>query len=128
MTNPPVYTTGSWRPYPGHEDAFLDEWLEFASWSARMPGAQLAFLARDLRDAERFVSFVGWDSLDDIHAWKTSPEFKPRMARVQAQYRQVRSHRGRGRRDGQLEPTTLTRDTTMPHHAVICGSACPACT
>ena len=81
---PPVYTTGSWRPFPGHEDAFLEEWREFAEWSAGMPGAHSTVLARDQRDPERFVSFMGWDSLDDVRAWKSSSEFKPRMARVQA--------------------------------------------
>ncbi|HET7380154.1 MAG TPA: antibiotic biosynthesis monooxygenase family protein [Gaiellales bacterium] len=81
---PPSYTTGSWRPLPGHEAAFLDEWREFANWSAGMPGAHLAILARDLRDADRFVSFMGWDGLDDVRNWKRSPEFKSRMARVQA--------------------------------------------
>lgn len=80
----PAYTTGSWRPFPGHEEAFLDEWQEFANWSASLPGAQVAILARDLRDPDRFVSYMGWDSLDHVHDWKHSPEFKPRMARVQA--------------------------------------------
>jgi heme-degrading monooxygenase HmoA len=79
----PVYTTGSWRPFPSHEDAFLDAWREFANWSCRLPGAQPALLARDLRDPDRFVSFVGWDSIDAVRAWKSSPEFKPHMARVQ---------------------------------------------
>jgi heme-degrading monooxygenase HmoA len=76
----PVYTTGSWRTFPGHEDAFLDAWQGFASWSCRLPGAQLT---RDLRDPDRFVSFVGWNSIDDVRAWKSSPEFKPHMACVQ---------------------------------------------
>jgi len=26
----PVYTTGSWQPFPGHEDDFLAAWREFA--------------------------------------------------------------------------------------------------
>ncbi len=79
----PVYTTGSWRPFPGHEDAFLDAWQEFATWSSHLPGAQPAMLTRDLRDPDRFISFVGWDSIDAVHAWKSSPDFKPHMARVQ---------------------------------------------
>lgn len=83
MTATPVYTTGSWRPFAGSEQAFLDAWEEFANWSAQLPGAQQAVLARDLRDPERFVSIVGWDDLDAVRAWKSSPEFKPRMARVQ---------------------------------------------
>jgi heme-degrading monooxygenase HmoA len=81
--NPPVYTTGSWRPHPGHGERFLDAWTEFANWSAGMPGVHMAVLARDLRDPERFVSVVGWDSIEAVRAWKSSPQFKPRMARVQ---------------------------------------------
>ena len=82
-TTPPIYTTGSWRPFPEHEQGFLDAWLDFARWSMRMPGAGSAFLARDQRDPERFVSFVAWDNIDAVRAWKTSPDFKRQMARVQ---------------------------------------------
>jgi heme-degrading monooxygenase HmoA len=78
-----VYTTGSWRPFPGHEEAFLEAWREFASWSCRMPGAHAAVLGRDLRDPVRFVSFMGWESIDDVHSWKASPDFKSHMAPVQ---------------------------------------------
>jgi heme-degrading monooxygenase HmoA len=79
-----TYTTGSWKPFPGHEAAFVEAWTEFSSWASTMPGAGRAILARDLRDPERFVSFVEWESIDAIRGWKTSPEFKLRMARVQA--------------------------------------------
>jgi heme-degrading monooxygenase HmoA len=79
-----AYTTGSWKPFPGHEDQFVRAWIEFSNWASTMPGAGQAFLARDLRDQERFVSVVEWESLDSIRAWKASPEFKPRMAQVQA--------------------------------------------
>ena len=84
MSTAPVYATGSWRPYPGREDEFVDAWIDFANWTAEMPGAHAAVLARDLRDPERFVSFSSWDSLEAIRVWKTSPEFKPRMALVQS--------------------------------------------
>jgi heme-degrading monooxygenase HmoA len=79
-----TYTTGSWKPFPGHEDAFVAAWIEFSSWASTLPGAGRAILARDLRDPERFVSIVEWASIDAVRGWKTSPEFKPRMARVQA--------------------------------------------
>jgi heme-degrading monooxygenase HmoA len=82
-TTPAIYTTGSWRPFPEHEQGFLDAWLDFAQWSMRMPGAGSARLARDQRDPERFVSFVAWDNLQAVRAWKTSPHFKLHMARVQ---------------------------------------------
>lgn len=79
-----VYTTGSWKPFAGQEEAFLAEWHEFMEWACSLPGAGRAVLARDLRDPERFVSFAVWDDLESVKAWKGSPEFKPRMSRVQA--------------------------------------------
>lgn len=80
---PAAYTTGSWRPIPGHEEAFLAEWRAFMAWSCSLPGAGRAVLSRDLRDPERFVSYAAWNDVEAIRAWKSSPEFKPRMARVQ---------------------------------------------
>jgi heme-degrading monooxygenase HmoA len=78
-----VYTTGSWRPFPGAEEPFLGAWKEFAAWACTHPGARHATLARDLRDPERFVSFIAWDDIESVRAWKSSPEFKSRMSRVQ---------------------------------------------
>ena len=78
-----VYATGSWKPFEGQEEAFLEEWREFMAWACSLPGAGRAVLARDLRDPERFVSFSTWDSIESVKAWKSSPEFKPRMSRVQ---------------------------------------------
>ena len=78
-----VYTTGSWKPFPGQEEAFVEAWTEFASWASELPGAGTARLARDLRDPERFVSFMDWDSIEAVRGWKGSPEFKERMSRVQ---------------------------------------------
>lgn len=78
-----VYTTGSWRPFEGREAEFLEQWKEFMGWATSLPGAGPAVLARDVRDPGRFVSFAAWSDLDAVRAWKTSPEFKPRMARVQ---------------------------------------------
>jgi len=49
-----------------------------------MPGAAgEAVLVRDLRDPERFVSFLPWESLEAIQAWKAHAEFKERMSHVQ---------------------------------------------
>jgi heme-degrading monooxygenase HmoA len=79
-----VYTTGSWRPFAGQEEAFLEEWKAFMDWACSLPGAGHAVLARDLRDPERFVSVAVWDSLEAVQTWKVSLEFKPRMSRVQA--------------------------------------------
>ena len=80
---PDVYTTGSWKPFSGQEEAFVEAWTEFASWASELPGAGTAHLTRDLRDPERFVSFMDWESIEAVRGWKGSPEFKERMARVQ---------------------------------------------
>jgi heme-degrading monooxygenase HmoA len=78
-----VYTTGTWKPNRGDEEAFVEAWSDFARWASGMPGAGTVRLARDLRDPERFVSFAAWESIDAVRAWKSSPEFKERMSRVQ---------------------------------------------
>ena len=80
---PDVYTTGSWKPLPGHEERFVEAWTEFATWASERPGAGKALLARDLRDPERFVSFMEWENVEAVRGWKGSPEFKERMSRVQ---------------------------------------------
>jgi len=78
-----VYTTGVWQPHAGQEEAFVEAWAEFARWATSQPGAGTARLARDLRDPARYLSFLGWESIEAVRAWKGSPEFKPRMGRVQ---------------------------------------------
>jgi len=79
-----AYTTGSWQPFPGQEEAFVAAWEEFTSWAAGLPGAgEPAILARDLRAEGRYVSFLGWDGMDAVRGWKGHPEFKERMSRVQ---------------------------------------------
>ena len=77
-----IYTTGTWAPYPGRDDDFIQAWVEFASWASAVPGAGLLSLTRDVRDPGRFVSFGGWESLEQVHDWKGSPEFRERMAQV----------------------------------------------
>ena len=79
----PIYTTGSWKPFPGQEAAFLEAWEDFMSWATGLPGAREAVLGRDQRDPDRFVSFAAWEDMDAVSGWKQHPEFKLRMARVQ---------------------------------------------
>jgi heme-degrading monooxygenase HmoA len=78
-----MYTTAEWIPNVGEEEAFVDAWTAFAGWAGSMPGAGTLRLARDLGDATRYVSFGWWDSAESAHAWKSSPEFRERMGRVQ---------------------------------------------
>ena len=77
-----VYTSGTWAPSPGSEDAFVAAWRQFAAWASRMPGAGRLHLVRDRREPRRFVSFGDWDSIDQVRSWKASPEFRDRMAQV----------------------------------------------
>jgi heme-degrading monooxygenase HmoA len=79
----PVYTTGSWEPSPGQEDAFIAAWEEFAGWAATLDGAGTGILARDVRTERRYVSLLEWDDMEAVRGWKGHPEFKERMSRVQ---------------------------------------------
>jgi len=80
---PDVYTTGSWKPFSGQEEPFVAAWIEFVKWASERPGAGTALLTRDLRDLERFVSLMDWESIEAVRGWKGSAEFKERMSRVQ---------------------------------------------
>lgn len=77
-----VYTSGTWKPSPGREDAFVEAWEQFAAWASQMPGAGRLQLTRDLYEKGRYVSFGEWSSNDAVRDWKGSPEFKERMAHV----------------------------------------------
>jgi heme-degrading monooxygenase HmoA len=77
-----IYTTGSWKPNGEAEEAFVEAWTEFAAWASSMPGTGKLRLVRDLHEPGRFVSFGDWEDIDDVRAWKSSPEFRERMAQV----------------------------------------------
>jgi len=79
-----MYTTGTWKPKAGEEEEFVAAWSEFAQWASEFPGAGTLRLSRDTADQERYVSFGRWDSPEQAHSWKTAPEFRERMGRVQA--------------------------------------------
>jgi heme-degrading monooxygenase HmoA len=77
-----VYTTGTWTANSGREDAFVEAWAEFAGWASGMPGVGTLVLTRDVRGAARFVSFGSWESIEAVRAWKNTPDFRERLARV----------------------------------------------
>lgn len=79
----PVYTTGSWQPFPGQEGAFLAAWQEFMRWAVSLDGAGEAILGLDVRVPGRYVSFAAWSDMRAVRGWKDHPEFKERMGRVQ---------------------------------------------
>ncbi len=47
-----------------------------------MPGAGRLRLTRDVRDPEVFLSFLAWESVEAVRAWKSAPDFRERLARV----------------------------------------------
>lgn len=78
-----MYTTGEWVAKEGHEAAFVEAWGAFATWANSKPGAGTLRLAEDLETPGRFVSFGLWDTAESAHQWKSDPEFRARMAKVQ---------------------------------------------
>jgi heme-degrading monooxygenase HmoA len=77
-----IYTSGTWKPNAGSEEAFIDAWAEFAAWGSAIPGAGTLRLTRDVENPDRFLSFGDWESTDAARAWKNSAEFSERIARV----------------------------------------------
>ena len=76
------YTPGRWIPRAGETEAFVDAWTDFARWASGMPGAAELHLVRDVGDGGAYVSVGVWESDDAAHAWKSTPEFRGRLARV----------------------------------------------
>src|SRR5262249_55864835 len=87
-----VYTSGTWKPSPGREEAFVEAWEQFAAWASQLPGAGQLRLTRDLHEEGRYVSFGEWSSEDAVRGWKGSPEFKERMAQVLQYVGEVQSN------------------------------------
>ena len=56
-----IFTYGRFEVPSENEDAFVAKWSEFAAWVSTQPGAQTLRLARDTRNAGRFMSFGQWD-------------------------------------------------------------------
>lgn len=77
-----IYTSGRWQPNPGSETQFVEAWKEFATWASSMPGAGTLRLLHDLDDPGRFVSYGNWESADAVAGWKSSAEFRGRMATI----------------------------------------------
>ena len=78
-----VYSSGTWKAKDGEDGDFVAAWTEFARWLYTMPGAGTARLTKDLDQPGRYVSFAPWENIEQMHAWKSDPEFKERMGAVQ---------------------------------------------
>ena len=67
---------------PENEEAFVEAWVEFASWASKRPGSIAIRLFRDVRNPGRFVSLGQWDDADAVRGFKSAPEFKERLGRL----------------------------------------------
>jgi heme-degrading monooxygenase HmoA len=77
-----TYSSGAWTVKEGEGDAFVAAWTEFGRWLGTMPGAGTARLTRDLSEPRRYLSFAPWETTEAMRAWKSDPEFGPRLAAV----------------------------------------------
>lgn len=77
-----LVTTGVWMVTSDKEAAFVEAWAGFAAWASAHPGAGQLRLGRDTGESQRFVSYGAWEGTDAVRAWKSSPEFRERMAQV----------------------------------------------
>ncbi len=78
-----AYSSGVWKVKDGEGDAFVEAWTKFAGWLGTQQGSGTARLVRDLEDPSRFLSFAPWDSVDEMHAWKSDPAFAENMGALQ---------------------------------------------
>ena len=69
-------------------------------------------LTHDLSEPQRFFSFAPWDDAGAIHAWKGSPEFRERMAKVRSTPRA--SRRGSSSSSRQWPPAQPRARKTLP--------------
>jgi len=77
-----VYTAGIWTVKPGREDEFVALWRELADWTVgSFPVAQ-GTLLRSRDESSRFLSFGPWESVEQIEAWRSAPEWQELVGRM----------------------------------------------
>ena len=77
-----IFTYGRFEVAPENEEAFVEAWSEFATWTSERTGAKVLRLFRDVRNPGRLVSLGQWDDAEAVRDWKSSPEFKERLGRL----------------------------------------------
>jgi heme-degrading monooxygenase HmoA len=77
-----VYTAGNWTVKRGREDEFVALWRELADWSARAFPDARGTLLRDREQPNRFLSFGPWESVEQIEAWRSAPEWQELVGRM----------------------------------------------
>lgn len=71
-----VFASGNWHVAEGNQDAFVDAWSRFLSWTRdSQPGLAYGRLMRDESDGRHFVSFAEWSDPAARDAWRNSDKF-----------------------------------------------------
>lgn len=70
------FASGDWHVAEGREDAFIDAWTAFLTWTSdTQPDLIEAGLVRDEKDAGHFISFARWKDPGSRNVWKNSEGF-----------------------------------------------------
>ncbi len=77
-----VYTLGIWTVKAGREEDFVRAWRELADRTKSDFPDETATLLRDRDQANQFVSFGPWESLEQIEQWRDSNTFKQGVAKL----------------------------------------------
>jgi heme-degrading monooxygenase HmoA len=80
------YSSGHWTVKDGKEQEFIAAWLEFVGWAMESQGGvfEPPVLLQDADDPHRFQSFGAWADEKARAAWRSDPEFKPRIGKCVA--------------------------------------------
>ncbi|MGZ8515026.1 MAG: antibiotic biosynthesis monooxygenase family protein [Candidatus Limnocylindrales bacterium] len=77
-----VWAMGTWIVRLGQGDAFAAAWRAFAEWGLAAHGPARAWLLRDRDNPDRIISVGPWPDEEAMRAWRSDPEFGPRIERV----------------------------------------------
>ena len=87
-----AYSQTEWVVKEGHEEEFVQLWLEFVDWSSAQGLRAKALLLRDIDDPLRFISFGPWEGVDAIRSWRALPGFQERVASLHRVVDQIEPH------------------------------------
>jgi heme-degrading monooxygenase HmoA len=75
-----AYASGNWQVRAGEEDEFVSRWTAFLEWTREnAEGFGGATLIRSAEDQSRFISFAEWTDMEAQAAWRSLPEWQPKM-------------------------------------------------
>ena len=80
MTDPRLWTHGTWTVKPGHEDEFMDAWRALAA--VDFGQSEPATLLRDRDRPNVFVSFSPWPDDEAVAGFRASDEFRAAQERM----------------------------------------------